>query len=158
MRRALGLILLAIVVVGAAGLYVVRTEPDWYVRMRYPLRYEAILRAHADNYGLEPSLLAAVVYSESKFDPNAKSAAGAIGLMQLLPETAQGIADHTGGGNWKASDLYDPELNVRYGAWYLARMQRKYRDHPQDRRRGKARYERGLGRARRRALRQACAS
>ena len=131
MRRALGLILLAVAVLGAAGLYVVRTEPDWYVRMRYPLRYEAILRAHADNYGLEPSLLAAVVYSESKFDPNAKSSAGAIGLMQLLPETAQGIADHTGGGNWKASDLYDPELNVRYGAWYLARMQRKYRDHPQ---------------------------
>ena len=131
MRRALGLILLALVVVGAAGIYVVRAEPDWYVRMRYPLRYEWILRTHADNYGLDPALLAAVAYSESKFDPNATSAAGAIGLMQLLPSTAQGIADHTGGGNYTPADLYDPEISIRYGAYYLARMQRKYRDHPQ---------------------------
>lgn len=131
MRRALGFILLAIVALGAFGLYVVRAEPDWYLRMRYPLQYEAIIDAHAENYGLEPSLLAAVVYSESKFDPTAKSAAGAIGLMQLLPETAQGIADHTGGGGYTPADLYDPEISVRYGAWYLARLRDKYADHPQ---------------------------
>lgn len=131
MRRALGFILLAILALGAFGVYVVRAEPDWYLRMRYPLQYEAIIDAHAENYGLEPSLLAAVVYSESKFDPNAESAAGAIGLMQLLPETAQGIADHTGGGNYTVADLYDPELNIRYGAWYLSRLREKYRDHPQ---------------------------
>ncbi|MGI9116275.1 MAG: lytic transglycosylase domain-containing protein [Gaiellales bacterium] len=131
MRRALGLILLALIVLAAVGLYAVKTEPGWYVRMRYPLEYGAIIRAHADNYGLEPSLLAAVVYTESKFDPNAKSSAGAIGLMQLLPATAQGIADHTGGGSYQPTDLYDPELNIRYGAYYLARMRDKYRDHPQ---------------------------
>ncbi|MEI6689204.1 MAG: lytic transglycosylase domain-containing protein [Thermoleophilia bacterium] len=131
MRRALGFILLALLALGAAGVYVVKAEPDWYLRMRYPLQYRSIITAHSDNYGLEPSLLAAVIYTESKFDPNAKSAAGAIGLMQLLPATAQGIADHTGGGNYTAADLYDPELNIRYGAYYLARLQHKYRDHPQ---------------------------
>ena len=131
MRRALGFILLAILALGAFGVYVARAEPDWYLRMRYPLQYETIIDAHAENYGLEPSLLAAVVYSESKFDPNAESAAGAIGLMQLLPETAQGIADHTGGGSYTVADLYDPELNIRYGAWYLSRLREKYRDHPQ---------------------------
>ena len=51
--------------------------------------------------------------------------------MQLLPSTAQGIADHTGGGDYTPADLYDPEISIRYGAYYLARMQRKYRDHPQ---------------------------
>ncbi|MGI9187790.1 MAG: lytic transglycosylase domain-containing protein [Gaiellales bacterium] len=131
MRRALGFILLALVALGAFGIYVVKAEPDWYLRMRYPLHYQSIIDAHADNYGLEPSLLAAVVYTESKFDPNAKSAAGAVGLMQLLPDTAQGIADHTGGGRYTAADLYDPELNIRYGSYYLARLQHKYRDHPQ---------------------------
>jgi soluble lytic murein transglycosylase len=131
MRRALGFILLVLLALGAFGVYVVKAEPDWYVRMRYPLQYRSIINAHSDNYGLEPSLLAAVIYTESKFDPNAKSAAGAIGLMQLLPDTAQGIADHTGGGNYTAADLYDPELNIRYGAYYLARLQHKYRDHPQ---------------------------
>lgn len=131
MRRVLGLILLALGVALAGGLYVVEAEPDWYLRLRYPLQYETILRTHADNYGLDPALLAAVIYTESKFDPSAKSQAGAIGLMQLLPSTAQGIADHTGGGNYRPSDLYDPEINIRYGAWYLSRMARKYRDHPQ---------------------------
>jgi soluble lytic murein transglycosylase len=131
MRRALGLILLLALAVGATALYVTRAEPDWYLRMRYPLPYETIVRAHADNYGLDPSLLAAVIYTESKFDPNARSAAGAVGLMQLLPSTAQGIADHTGGGGYTPQDLYDPEINIRYGAWYLAHMRRKYREHPQ---------------------------
>ena len=130
MRRALGFILLALIALGLVGVYVVRAEPDWYLRMRYPLQYRSIVDAHADNYGLEPSLLAAVIYTESKFDPNAKSSAGAIGLMQLLPATAQGIADHTGGGNYTPADLYDPEINIRYGAYYLARLRHKYRDHP----------------------------
>ncbi len=131
MRRVLGFLLLAIALLGAFGVYVVKAEPAWYVRMRYPLKYESIVLAHARNYRLEPSLLAAVIYTESKFDPRAESAAGAIGLMQLLPETAQGIADHTGGGNYRTTDLYDPELNIRYGAYYLARLRHKYRDHPQ---------------------------
>ena len=55
---------------------------------------------HARNYQLDPALLAAVIYTESKFDANARSAAGAIGLMQLLPETAKGIALRTGGARF----------------------------------------------------------
>jgi len=145
MRRALGFILLALVALGAFGVYVVKAEPDWYLRMRYPLQYQSIINAHADNYGLEPSLLAAVVYTESKFDPSAQSTAGAIGLMQLLPATAQGIADHTGGGNYTKADLYNPELNIRYGAYYLARLQHKYREHPQSLDLALAAYNAGQG-------------
>jgi soluble lytic murein transglycosylase len=48
--------------------------------------------------------------------------------MQLLPETAKGIALHTGGTRFRVEDLYDPEINVRYGAWYLRHLIRKYRD------------------------------
>jgi soluble lytic murein transglycosylase len=145
MRRVFGFILLAIIALGAFGVYVAKAEPDWFLRMRYPLEYRAIINAHSDNYGLEPALLAAVIYTESKFDPRAQSAAGAIGLMQLLPDTAQGIADHTGGGNYTTADLYDPELNIRYGAWYLARLQKKYRNHPQSLELALAAYNAGPG-------------
>ena len=112
----------------AGALYVYETEPVWYARIRYPLRYEEIVRGHARNYRLRPELLAAVIYQESKFDADARSASGAIGLMQLLPDTAKGIAARTGGSRFRVSDLYDPEINVRYGAWYLRHLLRKYGD------------------------------
>jgi soluble lytic murein transglycosylase len=57
-----------------------------------------------------------------------KSSSGAIGLMQLLPDTAKGIAIHTGGSRFRVSDLYNPEINVRYGAWYLRHLLDKYGD------------------------------
>src|SRR4030095_7643403 len=70
----------------------------------------------------------AVIYQESKFKADAKSSSGAIGLMQLLPDTAKGIALHTGGSRFDVADLYDPEINVRYGAWYLRHLLQKYGD------------------------------
>lgn len=127
MRRLVALGLLALVAVGL-GLYVLETQPRWYERLRYPLRYEELIIGHAANYRLEPQLLAAVIYQESKFDAAARSASGAVGLMQLLPETGQGIADRTGGSEWQPADLLDPELNIRYGAWYLRHLLDKYGD------------------------------
>jgi len=97
-------------------------------RIRYPLRYELIVRNHAKNYDLDPALLAAVIYTESRFNANAESSAGAIGLMQLLPETARGIAVRTGGNGFVLRDLYVPEINVRYGAWYLRNLLNRYSD------------------------------
>jgi soluble lytic murein transglycosylase len=102
------------------------SDPPWWDRLWYPLRYEQIVRGHARNYHLNPTLLAAVIYEESKFRAGARSRAGAIGLMQLLPATAEGIALHTGGSRFRVSDLYDPEINVRYGAWYLRHLLDKY--------------------------------
>jgi soluble lytic murein transglycosylase len=123
----LALFVLAGGVLGAVAL-VQEAKPGWWERLWYPLRYEQIVRGHADNYGLDPALLAAVIYQESKFKANARSSSGAIGLMQLLPDTAKGIALHTGGSAFRVDDLYDPEINVRYGAWYLRHLLRKYRD------------------------------
>jgi peptidoglycan lytic transglycosylase len=102
------------------------TRPAWYERFWYPLRYGEIVRGHARNYHLDPALLAAVIYQESKFNANARSDRGAIGLMQLLPDTAEGIAARTGGSKFRVADLYDPEINVRYGAWYLRHLIDKY--------------------------------
>lgn len=117
-------------VVAAAGafVYLQRTEPPWWARIWYPLRYASIVRGHAHNYDLDPALLAAVIEDESKFNAGAKSSAGAIGLMQLQPATAEGIAIRTGGTKFVLSDLYNPEINVRYGAWYLHHLLLKYGD------------------------------
>jgi soluble lytic murein transglycosylase len=120
-------LLLAVAGVAAgAAVYVHEEKPAPYARLLYPLRYEQIIDGHAANYRLDPALLAAVIYQESKFRADAKSSSGAIGLMQLLPDTAQGIADRTGGSRFVVDDLYDPELNVRYGAWYLRHLLDKY--------------------------------
>ena len=83
------LVLVGLAVGGFA--YVRSAEPGWWVRLWYPLKYDSIVRAHARNYQLDPALLAAVIYQESKFRPSVKSSSGAIGLMQLLPDTAKGI-------------------------------------------------------------------
>ena len=84
------------------------------------------MRGHAAHYHLDPALLAAVIETESKFNAGAHSSAGAVGLMQLTPSTAKGIAQYTGGHNFRLSDLTNPEINVRYGAWYLRHLLDRY--------------------------------
>jgi soluble lytic murein transglycosylase len=121
-------VLILVAAVSVGFVYLREGEPTWLDRIRYPLKYEQIVRGHAKNYDLDPALLAAVIYQESKFRKNAKSSSGAIGLMQLKPETAEGIAIRTGGSRFRTSDLYDPEINIRYGSWYLRHLLDKYHD------------------------------
>src|SRR5262249_60961956 len=89
-------------------------------------RYSTNVRVYAHQDNLDPALLAAVIEAESKFNSNARSSAGAIGLMQLTPSTAKGIAQYTGGSRFRVSDLTNPDINIRYGAWYLGHLFAKY--------------------------------
>jgi len=127
--RLHGRLLVGLVVIGgllAAFATIHYTQPAWYERLWHPFHYREIVLGHARNYHLDPALLTAVIYQESKFNSDARSDRGAIGLMQLLPETAKGIALRTGGSKFRVDDLYDPEINVRYGAWYLRHLLDKY--------------------------------
>jgi soluble lytic murein transglycosylase len=126
-KRSLGLVVLVGALL-ATFATLQSSKPGWWERLWYPLSYTQIVRGHARNYDLDPALLAAVIYQESKFKADARSTSGAVGLMQLLPATAKGIALHTGGSQFRVEDLYDPEINVRYGAWYLRHLLRKYGD------------------------------
>jgi soluble lytic murein transglycosylase len=128
MKQIRAALLLLVVAAAIAGIYVVETSPSWYERLRYPLHYGAFVRERAQAEGLDPALIAAVIYQESKFHPNARSSQGAVGLMQVTPSTAQGIALRTGGTAFRASDLTDPEINIRYGTWYLHDLFAKYHD------------------------------
>ena len=100
---------------GAGGVH----APGWYARTVYPLEYEGAIRTSARRNDLDPSLVAAVIYAESRFDAHARSSYGAVGLMQLLPETAAQIARETGGVAFVPADLDDPRVNIRYGCYYL---------------------------------------
>jgi soluble lytic murein transglycosylase len=83
-----------------------------------PLRDQDIIRAQAAQKHLDPALIAAVIYAETKFVPRTSSA-GAEGLMQLEPDTAKYLAHLSGGYAFKTSDLDTPAVNIAYGSYYL---------------------------------------
>ena len=83
-----------------------------------PLAHAGIIREQAAAKHLDPALIAAVIYAESKFDPRTSSA-GAQGLMQILPATAYYLAHLSGGSQFTESDLATPRINVAYGSYYL---------------------------------------
>jgi soluble lytic murein transglycosylase len=115
-RRTLVLIGLAIVAV--LGLSQLPKLEGTYRDLTLPLNHASVIREQAAAKGLDPTLIAAVIYAETKFQPR-ESSAGAQGLMQLLPSTALFIAKKSGGTAFVPKDLGDPRVNIRYGSWYL---------------------------------------
>lgn len=96
--------------------------PSLLFKSMYPLRYEDEITASAATHGVDPYLVAAVIRSESSWDPEASSHQGARGLMQLMPETAQdmvakGLLD---GKRYSYENLEDPTVNIEYGCAYLS--------------------------------------
>lgn len=145
MRRLLiGLIAIGLLA-GAALVIVDRFQPDSYHRLRHPLAYESLVRTTAAEYDLDPALLAAVIASESGFDADAVSSAGAVGLMQILPSTGTSIANRRGLDGFDPATLSEPAVNLDLGAWYLRDLIDKYRDHPQSLDLALAAYNAGQG-------------
>ena len=91
-----------------------------------PLRHEDIIRQQAREKGLDPALIAAVIYAESRFRDGQTSHAGATGLMQLTPATARYIARKSGGSAFVVGDLATPQVNIAYGSYYLRYLLSRY--------------------------------
>jgi soluble lytic murein transglycosylase len=115
-RRALllGGALVLMLIVAA----VIRPAERAVQEIALPLRHEDVIRQQAAAKGLDPSLIAGVIYTESRFRDQT-SHAGATGLMQLLPSTADYIAGKSGGTRFEHDDLATPQINIAYGSWYL---------------------------------------
>ncbi len=90
-----------------------------------PLRHDDIIRQQAADKHLDPALIAAVIYAESRFRDQ-ESHAGALGLMQITPQTADVIAHLSGGTQFVTGDLSNPEINIRYGSYYLRYLLDRY--------------------------------
>lgn len=117
MSRAFGT-WMVIVVVLLCGVLVLSELHQATSNAPLPLNDASIIRAQAAKKHLDPTLIAAVIYAESKFEPR-PSAAGAQGLMQILPATAYYLAHLSGGTRFTASDLATPSVNLAYGSYYL---------------------------------------
>jgi len=90
-----------------------------------PLSNQDVIREQAANKHLDPALIAAVIYAETKFDPR-PSSAGAQGLMQILPETARFLARRSGATTFTTADLARPDVNIAYGSYYLRYLLDRY--------------------------------
>jgi soluble lytic murein transglycosylase len=123
----------AIAVAGALGAGVIAglalSLPDklqeTILEVTLPLRHDDIIRQQAADKGVDAALIAAVIYSESRFRDQT-SDAGARGLMQVQPRTALDIAKHSGATTFVPADLADPDINIRYGTFYLGQLLQRY--------------------------------
>jgi soluble lytic murein transglycosylase len=118
--------LAALALIGAGGYAILHPYAKHAVKeLALPLRHEDVIRQQAKEKGLDPSLIAAVIYVETRYVPRVSSA-GAVGLMQITPETAQFIAHRSGGTAFQQSDLATPQINIAYGAYYLRYLLRAF--------------------------------
>lgn len=113
---------LAVVLIFGLVSFAFAFAPSLLFKSMYPLRYESEITTSASAHGVDPYLVAAVIRSESSWDPEASSHQGARGLMQLMPETAQdmvakGLVD---GKRYSYENLEDPAINIEYGCAYLS--------------------------------------
>jgi soluble lytic murein transglycosylase len=123
-RRIVALLAVA----GLAALTAIAVLPDVEKAVQevaLPLRHEDIIRQQSADKGLDPSLVAGIIYAESRFR-DATSHAGARGLMQITPDTAKYIANKSGGTEFVQGDLATPQINISYGSWYLRYLLDRY--------------------------------
>ena len=91
-----------------------------------PLKYQDSIRRWSKEYNEDPFLVAAIIMQESGYNPKAQSPVGAMGLMQIMPGTAKGIASGTEYPNYTVDKLYDPEVSIQFGTWYIHVLKEKY--------------------------------
>ena len=118
--------LVALAVVGVTVAVLVTPEVKRIVRdLTLPLEYTSTIRAEARAEHLPASLIAAVIYAETKFDPRT-SPTGALGLMQIEPSTAEFLAKRSGATSFSLADLAHPDTNIAYGTYYLRYLLDRY--------------------------------
>jgi len=120
--KVLGSIILTVVVI-SYGIY----STDWFQKKYlYPFPYRDIVYRYALEKELDPFLVAGVIRTESKFNTQARSPKGAVGLMQMMPETAKWVAEQMEEYDFDISELENPEVNIPMGTWYLSSLKKEF--------------------------------
>lgn len=121
--------LLFLLFLTAIGYFFLSQSYEIFKKQQYPLAYQDIIEKEAKEYGIEPALVYAVVKAESNFDEEAKSRAGAMGLMQITPSTFQWLQTKLPGQSvMDEKALLDPKINVKYGCYLLSLLKTLYTD------------------------------
>lgn len=119
-RKRFYLLLLAVL------LLVLYLDRSWLGKWMYPLGFEDAIVKYSATYETDPYLIASIIRAESNFHPDKLSAKGAVGLMQLMPATAQWIIEREGNDLSDMDRLYEPEINIKYGTWYVRSLQQQF--------------------------------
>jgi soluble lytic murein transglycosylase len=123
-RRRL-FVLIGLVACGVLGLLIAPLFQKAIQHLTLPLQYPAIIRQQAADKHLDPALIAAVIYAETRFVPRTSSA-GAEGLMQIEPATAEFLARKSGAKTFTTADLGTPAVNIAYGSYYLRYLMNEF--------------------------------
>ena len=116
------LIRLAVILAVLSMLVSIAIGTPWIQRKLNPIHYVDLITVYSRRHSLDPFLVAAIMRVESRFQPDAVSSKGARGLMQLMPDTGRWAAGYLGINGYSDDLLYEPEVNIRIGAWYLRQL------------------------------------
>ena len=122
-KHKLVIFLAFLFILGLAAYFAI---PRYFGATVYPLSYQEEIIASSKEFSVDPNFVAAVIFTESRFRPDAKSGVGAIGLMQIMPATGAGIAKQLGDKDFTVAKLSEPARNIRYGTYYLKQNLDKY--------------------------------
>jgi len=107
-------------------LFVKFFNTDMIYKNRYPLLHNDIVEEYCSLYGVDKYLVHSIIRTESFFDENAVSVKGAKGLMQIMPETGEWIAEKINLENFTEDDLFDCEKNIMMGVWYISYLSERF--------------------------------
>jgi soluble lytic murein transglycosylase len=107
-------------------LVVIFFQSNWVAKMMYPIKYREVIDANAGIYGVDPLLIAAIVRVESNYRPQLISSKGAVGLMQIMPDTAQWILTMEGFSTLNMKSLHEPKSNIQIGVKYIDLLNRQF--------------------------------
>lgn len=123
------LVFVLLLVLLIAGFFLLRSGYNYFMKKAYPTQYSTIVEKEAVKNQLKPALVYSVIKAESNFQPEAKSRAGAYGLMQLMPSTFEWLQTKVESKTkFTAEDLFVPEVNIRYGCKYLSMMLKEFKN------------------------------
>lgn len=120
--------LLLMILVLASLSYFIWQNEDFQRKYLYPYDYQDTINFYADRYEVDRNLVASVILAESKFRQDATSVHGARGLMQIMPETASWIATQIKDDSFSVDKLYNVNMNIKYGTWYLSELQTEFEE------------------------------
>ena len=124
-RRSALIVLVSVAIVVGATILLLPLARKAVNELGLPLQYQDVIRVQAAEKHLDPALVAAVIYAETKFDART-SPTGAEGLMQIEPQTAEFLAHRSGATTFHVSDLGTPQVNIAYGSYYLRYLLNEY--------------------------------